>query len=188
MLRRKELDMPADSEKHSSKSGEMSGAGRAKRAASGPELSADLISFTINVKSGRIAMVETVDPSGDRHELTAEETSRIARQRVSTLEDILERAFEAGISSVLDNAPLEEPEAESEEESKLRRLILRPMIERSAARHLLKREVLGRAILGTLIQDAAASRTTASAPKAARAPSRPTASASRRPPPRGRPH
>jgi hypothetical protein len=167
----------------------MSGAGRAKRAASGPELSADLISFTIDVKSGRIAMVETVDPSGDRHELSAAETSRIARQRLSTLEDILERTFEAGISSVLDNAPLEEPEAESEEESKLRRLILRPMIERSAARHLLKREVLGRAILGTLIQDAAASQTTASTPpKAARAPSRPTASASRRPPPRGRPH
>lgn len=179
--------MAAEFEKNPSKSGETSGSTRGRRDSSGPELSADLVSFTIDMKSGRIARIEAVDPSGERHELSGQETSRLARQRLSTLEDILERAFEAGISSVLDNAPLEEAEAESEEESKLRRLILRPMIERSAARHLLKREVLGRAILGTLIQDAAASQTTETAPKAARAPSRP-AGGPRRQPPRGRPH
>ena len=185
--------MPAESEKNPRKPGEPSGeTSRARRTTSGPELSAELVSFTIEVKSGRIAKVEAVDPSGDRHELSPEEALQLATQRVSTLEDILERAFEAGISSVLDEAPLEEAEAETEEaeteeESRLRRLILRPMIERSAARHLLKREVLGRAILATLIQDAVASQTSES--KAAPSPSRPSAAGGgRRPPPRGRPH
>src|ERR1700761_4641054 len=94
--RRKELGMPAESEKNPRKPGEPSGeASRAKRTTSGPELSAELISFTIDVKSGRIAKVEAVDPSGDHRELSEEETLRLARQRVATLEDVLERAFEA---------------------------------------------------------------------------------------------
>jgi hypothetical protein len=188
IIRRKELDMPAESEKNPRKSGEPSGeASRARRTTSGPELSAELVSFTIDVKSGRIAKVEAVDPSGDHRELSEAETLRLASQRVATLEDVLERAFEAGISSVLDEAPIEEAEAETEEETRLRRLILRPMIERSAARHLLKREVLGRAILGTLIENAVASQTFES--KAAPSPSRPSAAGGgRRPPPRGRPH
>jgi len=177
--------MPVEPEKHSRKTEEPSDTSRTKRTSSGPELSTDLVSFTLDLKSGRIAKVEAADPSGERHELSTEERLRLAKRRVSTLEDLLEQAFEAGIGSVLDEAPLEDAEAVSEEEAKLRRLILRPMIERSAARHLLKREVLGRAILGTLIQDAVTLQTSASA-KAA--PSRPAAGPARRQPPRGRPH
>jgi hypothetical protein len=194
--------MSADMDKPSGKAGEPSNeASRAKRAGSGPEL-AGLVSFTIDTRSGRIVRVEAVDSNGGRHELTAEERRRLATQGESTLEDIFERTFEAGISSVLDDEMAEEDEdeleieAESEEESKLRRLILRPMIERSAAGRLLKREILGRAIVGTLIRDAAASQTSASArssaqsaqpaQKAAPPPSRPSAGGSRKPSSRGR--
>jgi hypothetical protein len=186
--------MPAESEKYSKKPGSGSGDTSKAKRTTDQELSANFVSFTIDMTSGRIAWVEAIDSAGDRHELSAEETSQLASQRMSTLEDVLERAFEAGISSVLDEAPVDEVEAESEEESRLRRLILRPMIERSAVRHLLKREVLVRALLGTLLQDAAATRTSArtsasaSAHKPSPAPSRSTASPSRRQPPRGRPH
>ena len=191
--------MPPEPERHSRKTGEPSAeTPGAKRATSGPDLSAGLVSFTIDVRSGRIVKLEAVGPGGERRELSPEETFRLATQRGSTLEDVLERTFEAGISSVLDGAPLEEAETETEEELKLRRLILRPMIEKSAAGRLMKREVLGRAILGTLIKDAmaSASQTSPSRPrptstttsKAAPPPSRSTTSRSRRQPPRGKPH
>lgn len=192
--------MSAESEKHSRKSGESSKeTPEAKRTTSGSEPSTDLVSFTIDVKSGRIVKLEAVAPGGARRELSADETFRLATPRGSTLEDVLERTFEAGITSVLDGAPLEEAETETEDELKLRRLILRPMIEKSAAGRLMKREVLGRAILGTLIKDAMASQappsrsTTTSAStstsKAAPTPSRSTASRSRRQqPPRSKPH
>lgn len=187
--------MPAESERNPSKLDETSGA---KRTTSGSELSTDLVSFTIDVKSGRIVKLEAVAAGGARRELSANETVRLA-QRGSTLEDVLERTFEAGITSVLDGAALDEAETETEDELKLRRLILRPMIEKSAAGRLMKREVLGRAILGTLIKDAMAaqaspSRSTsstssasASSSKAAPPPSR-SASSSRRQTPRGKPH
>lgn len=191
--------MPAESERNPSKPDETSGA---KRTTSGSELSTDLVSFTIDVKSGRIVKLEAVAAGGARRELSANETVRLA-QRGSTLEDVLERTFEAGITSVLDGAALDEGETETEDELKLRRLILRPMIEKSAAGRLMKRDVLGRAILGTLIKDAMAaqaspSRSTsstssasasasASSSKAAPPPSR-SASSSRRQTPRGKPH
>lgn len=207
--------MPADAERASKKSGETSKETPGKetpgmkRETSGPGLSADLVSFTIDVRSGRIVKLEAVAPGGARRELSREETLRLATQRGSTLADVLERTFEAGITSVLDGAALEEAEAETEDELKLRRLILRPMIEKSAVAPLMKREVLGRAIVGTLIRDAMASQTpppsrsastststststsapaSASPSKAAPSPSRSTASRSRRQPPPGKPH
>lgn len=201
--------MATETGKSSNKPGEPpSEASRNKRAASDPEPSG-LIAFTLDVRSGRIVKVESVDPGGDRRELSAEQALHLATRSGSTLEDVLERAFEAGISSVLDDASLDEAESETEEESDLRRAILRPMMERSAARHLLKREVLGRAILGTLIEDALAAKTSASkpstsktstpsasatAPKPSPSAARPAAggtrssSSSSRQPPRGRPH
>ena len=187
--------MPAESERHSRKPDETSrDTPGAKRTTSGPEISTDLVSFTIDVRSGRIVKLEAVGPGGERRALSPEETFRLATQRGSTLEDVLERTFEAGITSVLDGAALEEAETETEDELKLRRLILRPMIEKSAVGRLMKREALGRAIIGTLIQDAMASQsspsrsTSASASKAASSPPRSTASSSRRQPPRGKPH
>lgn len=197
--------MPAESERHSRKPGETSReTPGAKRTTSGPEISTDLVSFTIDVRTGKLVKLEAVAPGGARRELSADETVRLATQRGSTLEDVLERTFEAGITSVLDGAALEEAETETEDELKLRRLILRPMIEKSAAGRLMKREVLGRAILGTLIKDALASQTpprsasstasssstsSTSASKAAPPPpSRSATNRSRRQPPRGKPH
>lgn len=118
-----------------------------------PSKGAGLIAVTLEPASGRIVKVETVDEAGARRELNGEEKAALAEQAMdATLEDILEQAFEAGISSVLYPRDEADETPESEEDALLRRLILRPMIKRSAAHRLMKREVLGRAILGTLIQ------------------------------------
>jgi hypothetical protein len=127
----------------------------AKAAASEPTLAtkAGRISFTIDAESGRMVTVESVDDAGVRRELTSEEKVDLAKATSKeTLEDILETTFEAGITAVLGDDG-EEDEAESEESTKLRHLILAPMIAKSAARRFMKREVLRGAILGALIQD-----------------------------------
>ena len=114
--------MPAEFEKHPKSRDEPSGdAPKAKRTTSGPELSADLVSFTIDVKSGRIAKVEAVDPSGDRHALSEEEALRLATRHVATLEDVLERAFEAGISAVLGDTSATSPSKTPRRKAKRRR-------------------------------------------------------------------
>jgi hypothetical protein len=130
----------------------------AKSFASGPEplVMPGRISFTIDTASGRMVTVEALDDAGARRELTAEEKSGLVKAEAEdTLEDILERTFEAGITSVLGEDG-EDEEIESEDGASLRHLILRPMIARSAAKRYLKREVLSKAILGALIQDIAA--------------------------------
>ena len=97
--------------------------------------------------------VESVDDDGVRRELTAEEKAGFSKANSKvTLEDILERTFEAGIATVLGGGD-EEEEAESEEGAELRRQILRPMIAKSAARRFMKREVLRGAILDALMRD-----------------------------------
>jgi hypothetical protein len=128
-----------------------------KPTASGQEPGAGLVTFTLDTASGHIVKLEVVDGSGARREPTADErTALIRKAGGSTLEDILEQTFEAGIISVLgDGAEDEEDEEahETEEDATIRHLILAPMIERSAARRLMQREVLGRAVLATLVQD-----------------------------------
>jgi hypothetical protein len=134
---------------------------RAKASGSGPKTSATsrLVSFTIDTGTGQIVKLEAVEDSGARRELTAEEKTALVKQRAkSTLQDVLEQTFEAGMVSVLgedyeDYDLAEEEFPETEEDAKLRHLIIGPMIEKSVAGRLLGRQVLGRAILGTLIQD-----------------------------------
>ena len=111
-----------------------------------------LFAFTIDANTAQIVKLESLDATGNRHELTEEEKANLATEmREDRLEDVVERAFEAGIACVLDSAGAQDEMGESAEETELRHMLLTPLIERSAAKHLMEREVLNRAILDTLI-------------------------------------
>ena len=119
----------------------------------------DLLAITINVKTGQVVKIEAVNGTGAHHELPDEEKASLAKETgKTTLVAIVEQAFEAGIACGLGDASHEDDLRESEEDAKLRHLLLRPLIENSAVRRLMRRDVLSRAILKTLIQDTPSSR------------------------------
>lgn len=114
-----------------------------------------LLTFTIVAGTGEIVKCEGLDASGARYELSEDEKAALAKESRLSLEEVLSRAFEAGMSCMLDDADGEAPQNgtdEPEEDAELRRLLLTRLIERSAARHLFRRDVLGRVILETLIE------------------------------------
>lgn len=117
----------------------------------------DLVSLTIDAATGRIVKVEGMDGDGVRRELSDDERARLAETDAgATLQGVVEQAFEAGIAFVLgDRADEAEEPSETDDDAELSRMLLRSMIERSAAKRLMKHEILGRAIVGTLIEQAA---------------------------------
>jgi hypothetical protein len=124
-----------------------------------PALHPDLLTFTIQARTGQIVKIESVDSNGAHHELSDEEKSNLAKEKSkTTLEDMLEQAFEAGIACVLGDADVEDDPPESAKDADLRRLLLRPLLEEGAAKRLMQREILSRALLTTLIQNATSSR------------------------------
>jgi hypothetical protein len=113
-----------------------------------------LLTFTVDSQTGRIVKLEASSPRGSRRELSAQEKAALKREcRNDSLEDVLERAFEAGIGCVLGADSREDGRDETDEEAQLRHLLLTRLIEHSPARNLMRREVLSRAIIGSLIQD-----------------------------------
>ena len=119
----------------------------------------DLLTFTIQARTGQIVKIESVDSTGVRHELSDEEKTNLAKQKSKvTLEDMLEQAFEAGIACVLGDADVEDDPPESAKDADLRRLLVRPLIEDGAAKRLMQRGILNRAMLTTLIQNSTSSR------------------------------
>ena len=115
----------------------------------------DLSTITIHAKTGRIVRIEAMDDKGTRHELSDDEKARLVKEAGrTTLEDVIEQAFEAGIAYMIGDGLDEGKSPESEENAALRHVLVRPLIEESAARHLMQRDVLNRAIVGTLISDA----------------------------------
>lgn len=138
-----------------------SGEGRKTKASASAEQPAPgtLVSFTVEAQTGRIVKVESVDPGGARQELTEEARAALARDQArATVEGVVEQAFEAGIDCVLGAEDEDAPE--SDEDADLRRMLLRSLIQRSAAR-LVERDVLRRAIVGSLIRQAASASETA---------------------------
>jgi len=133
-----------------------SGNGRRSKSsptASKPAEKPELLTLTIDAETGQIVRLEGVDSSGARHELSKEQTARLAQQKgEDTLEALIEEAFEAGIASVLGDGAGKFSVSESKEEAELRHLLLRPLIEHSPAKHLMKRATLTRATLGTLLR------------------------------------
>jgi len=116
------------------------------------ESAARLFTFTIDANTAQIVKLESRAPNGARHELSGQEKASLVSDAIDNrLESLVEQAFEAGIACVLDDAN-EDLMQESAEDAEITRLLLRPLIERTAARRLLHRDVLGRAMLGSLIR------------------------------------
>ena len=114
-----------------------------------------LFTFTIDASTAQVVKLESEDASGARHELSDEEKASLAQAGTEgSLEQLVERAFEAGIDCVLGDGEREDRADEPADEAELRHLLLTPLIEHSPARRLMQREALSRAILGTLIQHA----------------------------------
>ena len=112
----------------------------------------DLLTVTIDTKTAQIIKIEGVNGTRARHELSDEEKASLAKKMGrATLEAIIEEAFEAGLACGLGEGADEDEPAESEKDANLRHLLLRPLIENSAAKRLMRRDVLNRAILKTLI-------------------------------------
>ena len=110
-----------------------------------------LIAFTIDTNTAQIVKLESLDATGARHELSDEEKASFVHEGAGKLEDALEEAFEAGIDCVLGDGAQDQAE-ESQEDAKLRHILLTPLLEHSAAKRLLQPEVLHRAIMETLVQ------------------------------------
>ena len=112
----------------------------------------DLLTVTIDTKTGQIVKIEGANGTRAQHELSDEEKASLAKKTGrATLEAIIEEAFEAGVACGLGEGADEDEPAESEKDANLRHLLLRPLIENSAAKRLMRRDVLSRAILKTLI-------------------------------------
>jgi hypothetical protein len=156
-----ETNMEADMAKArngSSKSGKS--APRSAKGGSGPKSPPKLITATIDAATGKIVDVRS---AGD--------AQLSMKSGDETLEELFEEAFEAGIACVLGEDAGGGQAKDSKADAALRRQILRPMIQHSAARRLMRQGVLGRAIVGTLIRQAganaaASSRTSPTSPPA----------------------
>ena len=112
------------------------------------------LAFTLDTSSGEIIKIESADSAGQRRELSKAERLDLAKEtRGAGVEALLERAFEAGIASLLDREDRKEDEGETEEEAGVRQILLQPLMERTFAAHAMRREVLRQAIVQTLIRD-----------------------------------
>ena len=112
----------------------------------------DLLMVTLHAKTGQIVKIERVNGPREHHELSDKEKADLAKESgKATLETIVEQAFEAGLAYGLGDEGDEDDPMESEKDANLRHLLLRPLIENSAAKRLMRRDVLSRAILKTLI-------------------------------------
>ena len=111
-----------------------------------------LFTFTIDAATAQVVKFETVDASGNSHEISDEEIANLAQQGSQKLEQALEEAFEAGIDCVLGGEDGQSETKESEKDAELRHLLLTPLIEHSPAKRLLQREAMNRVLLETLIQ------------------------------------
>lgn len=122
-----------------------------------------LLAFTVDTGTGEVVTCEALDANGSRHELSESEKTALAREARLGLEEVLEQAFEAGLSCALDGneEDLQDTTAEPKEDAELRRLLLTSLIERSPARQLLRPDVLNRVILETLIEHSINSRAAA---------------------------
>jgi hypothetical protein len=112
-----------------------------------------LLVFTIDAKNGQIVKFESVDEAGVHHLVSEEEWHKLVKQGKETgIERLLEDAFEAGIACGVGDESASEEELDSEQEAELRRMLLKPLFEHSAAAHLARRTVLRQAVLQSLIQ------------------------------------
>lgn len=141
-------DPPRKGRKHSSPASSSPQATRPERFA-----------FTVDANTGEVIQIEGIDAAGARHELSKDEKADLAKDNGHVrLEELLEQAFEAGIACVLGGEEGPEEAKEAKKDAELRHILLKPLIEESAAARLMRRDVLDRAIIETLIQHSLKSR------------------------------
>jgi hypothetical protein len=111
-----------------------------------------LLVFTIDASNGQILKFESVDEAGVNQLVSEDEWRKLVKQGKETgIEKLLEDVFEAGIACGVGDASAPEEELESEEED-LRRTLLKPLFEHSAAGRLARGKDLRQAVLQSLIQ------------------------------------
>lgn len=108
---------------------------------------------TVSASKGEILMVERMEKSGQRREISAEEFAALAGE--DEAEDIgaaLEEAYAAGIVDALGEEDREdEDESDEEAENALRELILGRAAGRLLLRHMVRRVILRRALRRRLL-------------------------------------
>jgi hypothetical protein len=105
------------------------------------------IIFTMRAPAGEVIKLEKIDVGGNRRELSKEEIANLAGENeASEIEDALDEAFEAGISSLLDPIEEEEESPETGNEVALRRELL-TLIVGAGVRRRLQRRIVGRLLL-----------------------------------------
>ena len=115
----------------------------------------ELLTITIQAKTGQIVKIQSAEAGGGLSELSDQERADLLKKgSKDTLEALIEQAFEAGIACVLGDAIGRSEADESEEEADLRHLLLESLIRQSPVQRLMQREVLSRAFLGTVVQHA----------------------------------
>jgi hypothetical protein len=112
--------------------------------------------FTLRPKTGEILKIEGVDAARNRRELSKTEIAELAKQTAGpSVEALVERAFEAGIACLLDGENGKDDEAETEDEAGVRQILLKSLIEGSAAARTIGQDARREAIIRTLIHDIA---------------------------------
>jgi hypothetical protein len=97
--------------------------------------------FTIQAHTGKFLKAEKVDGNGTRSDISLDEAQTMVRtQRSEMIEAVLDEAFEAGISSIIDpgsdNEVREEP---SEEDAEIRKILLHFIIGPETRDHIRER-------------------------------------------------
>jgi len=96
-------------------------AGKAPETKSSSAHASDLLTLTIDAKTGHIVKIESVDSTGAHHELSDEERASLAKERSkATVEAIIEQAFEAGVACVLGGTDGEDDLSESAKDAEIR--------------------------------------------------------------------
>ena len=105
------------------------------------------IIFTMRAPGGEVVKVEKVDAGGNRQELSKEDIAGlVGKNEVNEIEDALDEAFEAGISSVLDPDSEVEENPETADELALRRE-LPTLLVGSSVRQRLQRRIVQHVVL-----------------------------------------
>jgi hypothetical protein len=127
--------------------------GSHKKAVDSHQPAGKLLAFTIDADTAHVVKFETLDARGVRRELTDEEKTSLLREGgEGRFEDVLERAFEAGIACALGDEAKQDRADETTQDAELRHLLLARLIEHSAVKHLMDGDLLDRAILDALIR------------------------------------
>jgi hypothetical protein len=108
--------------------------------------------FTLSAPSGAVVKIEKIDATGKRREVAMNETLTLVGEGNShAIEAVLDEAFEAGISSVVEAGHADDDDMESEEDTELRRVLLTGMVG-AEIRHRLQRRLVQRLALSRTLR------------------------------------